>query len=285
MRWLALAALAALPSDSPPGRLSGDRVTEWLVDHPDFGGFSAIELSKDGKGFLALTDQGVIFAGQLDRLADGHIAAIIARPPVYLADETGQRLDKGRNDTEGLALRDDGSFAVSLEGPAEIFDYAKLGGWAVALPKLPEWQALGQNAGLEALAVDGSGLVVTLPEQSLDRTYLVHEYRPLRGYRTYSIAAGDGFRPVAADFGQDGQFFVLERRVSLPGGFSSRLRRMDSGAHEARTIWQSKPGAFGNLEGMSIWRDPVHGLTATMISDDNFLSLLQTQLLEIVIGD
>jgi hypothetical protein len=284
-RWAAFAVLVGLASDQPPTPSGSDHVTTWHVAHPDFGGFSAIELTADGREFLALTDQGVVFAGTFKRHADGRIAAVDSEPPTDLLDENGIRLDEDRDDTEGLALWDHGGFMVSFEGPAEVLDYPSLGAPARPVPQMPGWQALGMNSGLEALAVDPDGTVLALPEMPHGNFLMIGEFRSGTWVWGQPISANDGFRPVAADFGPNGRLYLLERRFVFPGGFASRLRKFSQGDPNGRLIWSSPPGRHGNLEGLSIWRDPMNGLTATMISDDNFLSLLQTQLVEIVIGD
>jgi len=95
------------------------------------------------------------------------------------------------------------------------------------------------------------------------------------------------FRPVAADFGPDGRFYLLERRFHGPGGFSSRLRRFDlgpKGFSSGQVLLQTKAGRHDNLEGLSIWRGP-DGLRATMISDDNFLFMQVTEIVEYRLPD
>jgi hypothetical protein len=262
-----------------------DHVTNWQVAHPDFGGFSAIELTADGRSFLALTDRGIVFAGVLDRFADGWIASVQAQPPIALSDENGRSLHEDRNDTEGLALGSDGGFLVSLEGPAEVVEYAKLGAVARSLPRMPAWKLLGANAGFEALAVDPSGGVLVLPEPAQDNFYASQEYRAAHWVAGRPIRASNGFSAVGADFGPDGRLYLLERQFAFPGGFAARLRRFSKDSPDGEVVWSSPLGRHGNLEGLSVWMDPAHGLTATMISDDNFLSLLQTDLIEIKITD
>jgi hypothetical protein len=87
---------------------------------------------------------------------------------------------------------------------------------------------------------------------------------------------------VDADFGPDGRFYLLERDLTLLG-FRSRLRRWDitaEGPGNEVTLFQTAAGTHDNLEGLSIWRDSTGGLRATMISDDNFLPLQRTELVE-----
>ena len=53
----------------------------------------------------------------------------------------------------------------------------------------------------------------------------------------------------------------------------------EQGLTAERTLLQTDPGTFDNLEGLAVWRDAT-GLRATMISDDNFLALFRSQIVE-----
>jgi hypothetical protein len=93
---------------------------------------------------------------------------------------------------------------------------------------------------------------------------------------------------VAADFGPDGRFYVLERDFRALGGFSSRLRRFELGTDglTGEAILLETPFALhDNLEGLSVWRDDQGVLRATMISDDNFIFVQQTQIVEYRLPD
>ena len=103
-----------------------------------------------------------------------------------------------------------------------------------------------------------------------------------------SVPRRGRFSPVAADFGPDGRLYVLERAFRAVGSFSSRLRRFDLGADgltgEA-TLLETPFELHDNLEGLSVWRDDQGVLRATMISDDNFIFVQQTQIVEYRLPD
>jgi hypothetical protein len=48
---------------------------------------------------------------------------------------------------------------------------------------------------------------------------------------------------------------------------------------------ETAPGAFGNLEGLSVWRDAGGSLRLTLVADDNFLFLLGTDVVEFTVPD
>ena len=94
------------------------------------------------------------------------------------------------------------------------------------------------------------------------------------------------FLPVGADFGPDGALYLLERDFT-GFGFRSRVRRFDitgparGGAGEI--LLQSRARQFDNLEGLSVWRDEAGRIRLTMVSDDNFLFVQRTELVEYVL--
>ena len=92
---------------------------------------------------------------------------------------------------------------------------------------------------------------------------------------------------MAADFGPDGRFYVLERDTGAIG-FRSRLRRWNvtaNGVTGEEILFQSRLTAHDNLEGVPVWRDGQGRLRATMVSDNNFLVLQRTELVEYLLPD
>jgi hypothetical protein len=79
---------------------------------------------------------------------------------------------------------------------------------------------------------------------------------------------------VGADFGPDGLFYILERTVS-PLGFRSRVQGLDD-----QVLLSTLPSKHGNLEGISVWRDSAGQTRVTMVSDNNFLSVLRSEIVE-----
>ena len=300
----ALVALGLQGSASPtlpPGFIGAFR---WSMADSLFGGFSAIEVSPDGTRFTALTDRGSFVQGRLRRAADGTIAAVEARPMQRLRSNGTEPLANGRNDSEGIALGPDGTFYVSFEGVARVLRYRELDGPAENLPTPPEFRAFPRNASLESLAVDAQGRLYTIPEE-LTRSKRIRLLTGQPGnpngadFPVWRFADGawtqpfvlpreGGFLPVSADFGPDGRFYVLERAFHGIAGFASRVRsfRMtQKGLTDRRLHLQSQTGQHGNLEGLSVWRDGSGAIRLTMISDDNFLAVLRTEIVEYRLAD
>ncbi|WP_146347107.1 esterase-like activity of phytase family protein [Phaeobacter marinintestinus] len=261
---------------------------EWTGAGGWFGGFSAIELDPDGLGLFALTDRGFFARALIDREA-GLIADITVDEWWWLRSSTGGRLSKGITDAEGLDIEPDGTMHISFEGSHRVATYDTPDSAAQVRSRAATFAGMGANKSLEALAQDDQGRLYTLPEGSRDAHGGIPVYRLENDRWTvpFSLPSSRGFQPVGADFGPDGRFYLLERGFSVIG-FRTQLRRWSFGADgpEAEaTLIRTAFGTHDNLEGLSIWRDEVGILRATMISDDNFKSFQRTEIVEYALPD
>ncbi|MBV1897508.1 MAG: esterase-like activity of phytase family protein [Rhodobacteraceae bacterium] len=277
---LILVCTAAL-AEGPTAEYLGS--FRWRVDKNWFGGFSGLEMSSDGQGMTIISDRGKILTAQIKR-KDGKITAIIPGKPRHLKSSDGKRLSRLIADSEGLAIAPDGTIYISFEGVHRVSRYAAAGGRATPLHRPKAFRTLPINGSLEALAIDQNGRLYTLPEDALNDRGQIPVYRWANGQWTtpFTLPAKGKFHPVAADFGPDGRFYLLERSFSILG-FRTRLRRWDitdTAALHEQTLLETGPGTHDNLEGLSIWRDSTGELRATMISDDNFKFFQRTELVE-----
>lgn len=254
-----------------------------------FGGFSALHLSADGTQFVALSDRGGFVTGTFARDAKGRILSIDTSPVTPLLGSDGKPLKKGRTDSEGLAVAPDGTTYVSFEGRARVQRYSDLAGPAQDIRSAPAFAEMEGNAALEALAIGPDGALYTMPEESGGKTTPFPVYRYAKGKWTQPFAVPrHGFFLISdATFGPDGRFYILERQFLGLSGFASRIRRFDltkQGLTQEKTLFQTEPGTFDNLEGLSVWQSPT-GLRATMISDDNFIPIFRSQIVEYQLPD
>ena len=260
----------------------GTRAPKW------FGGFSALELSADGSSMTILTDRSRLLTATIQRDGTG-ITGIRPATPVHLRTSTGKIMYRKVVDSEGLALAPDGSVYVSFEGISRVVHYSEPDAPARVLPRPEGFTRFPKNRGPEALAMDASGQLYTLPENHPDEFGQIPVWRwdGQQWSVPFTLPMRGEFLPVGADFGPDGRFYLLERDFSILG-FRSRLRRWalnDDSPVDEEILFQTAFGTYDNLEGVSIWRDGLNRLRATLVSDDNFLALQQTEIVEYHLPD
>ncbi|MDB6178888.1 esterase-like activity of phytase family protein [Paracoccus sp. Z330] len=262
----------------------------WQSSESSFGGFSGIEISKDGTGFHALSDRAWLYWGSLQRDPQGLIRDVSVAGRARLKDSKGNPLKPGYlGDSEGLALGDDGTIWVTFEGLDRLASFENPDAAATLHPSPPDLPGMRVNSGLEALAIDPTGALFTLPEKSghEDRPFPLLKYTDGAWSRFSQIRRDPRWLPVGADFGPDGFLYLLERDFHGLLGFSSRVRRMrltDQGPVDEEILLETTPLQYDNLEGLAVWHDG-QGIRLTMISDDNFLIVQRTELVEYRLRD
>ncbi|MBJ3761414.1 esterase-like activity of phytase family protein [Maribius pontilimi] len=253
----------------------------WQSDRADHGGFSGIEVSDDGTRFTALSDRARIVQGRFER-ADGRIVGIDADPPTVLTNSEGRRMRRTFGDSEGLALARGGGMHISFEGRARVWFYPAADRPPAPLPRHPDFAGLPENGALEALAVDATGALYTLPERAPDaKTFPVWRYDGMAWARAFTLPAR-GYAIVGADFDDRGRLYLLERKFRTIG-FATRVRRITLNGSDViadEDLLETRLREHDNLEGIAVWRDADGKLRLTMISDDNFNWLQRTEIVE-----
>jgi hypothetical protein len=289
MRWrpeLQLAIVALGLSAGIACAQSLEFVSRYTWKNPvdGFGGFSSLELSRNGDRFTTTSDKGLIAEGRVVR-SGGRIRGLDNLRFEVIQNPAGAPLRSYRTDAEGLAISPAGTIYISFEGTHRVMAYDELDAAARPLPDLPWQSSLQSNSSLEALAIDRAGVLYTMPERSgdLNRPFPVFRYRNGRWDRLLSIPRRDGFLPVGADFGPDGRFYLLERELNGLNGFSTRVRSFELGQNaltDEQELLRTTGGTHDNLEGLAVWATPEGVIRLTMISDDNFKFFQRTELVE-----
>ncbi|AGT07432.1 esterase-like activity of phytase family protein [Paracoccus aminophilus] len=262
----------------------------WHEDAPDFGGYSGIELTEDGRSFMALSDRATLRWGEIERDAEGRISGMVSKGMSRLHDSQGRPLPPGHlGDSEGIAIDSEGRIYVSFEGLVRVARYDTPDAPAKVLKGPPEFKQMQRNSALESLAITPDGTLLTMPERSgaLDRPFPVWRWRKGVWDQPFSVSRNGNWLPVGSDIGPDGKFYLLERDFKGLLGFLSRVRRFDltdAGLVNEEILLQSYPMQYDNLEGIAVWKDD-QGIRLTMISDDNFYFLQRTELVEYRIRD
>lgn len=245
-----------------------------------YGGLSAAHVSDDGRKILMVSDRGTLVSGEIIRDPAGQIVDMLVSAPVPITpldDDSYYTL----LDSEGLAVAPDGTIYVSFEGRNRVGRFATITSQEEPLPRMPAFDALHDNSGLEALAIDADGALYTLPERSgrYDRPFPVYRYANGKWTTPYAIPRTQSYLMVGADFGPDGKLYLLERDFSGIG-FYTRVRRVDLQAQTAETILETGLGVHGNMEGISVWRNAAGEMIMTLIADDNFNAFLNNEIAE-----
>lgn len=262
----------------------------WHEEEPSFGGFSGLEINADGTGFHALSDRAYLYWGRIERNPRGIVRNMVVAGRAHLQDSKGVPLPPGYiGDSEGLAIGSDNDTWISFEGFDRVARYDDPDRPAVTLPPLPHIKGMGQNAGLEALAIRKDGTVIAVPEKSenTDTPFTVLALTGNTWAELTQIGRDPGWLPVGADFGPDGWFYLLERNFHGILGFSSRVRRMHlsgTGVTDEEILLETSPLQYDNLESISVWDDGT-GIRLTMMSDDNFLFVQRTEIVEYRLRD
>lgn len=253
-----------------------------------FGGISALEMAPDGRSMTLLSDRGMYFTADLTRTDAGisdakitYFARIRSSQDKILVGMTG--------DSEGLAVAPNGTTYVAFEGVHRVARFNRGNNTTSVLLHPDAFKKMANNGSFEALAVDARGRLYTMPENGLTTEGRIPVYRwnGRRWSQPFTLPKSRDFLPVGADFGPDGRFYLLERATGFLG-FRTQMRRWDlsSGTPRDGTILlRTRSGTHDNLEGISVWRDAEGQLRATMVSDDNFLILQQTELVEYALPD
>jgi hypothetical protein len=264
-----------------------------------FGGWSGIVLDVDGRKLLAVSDTGAWLKATIDYDGDRPIALSDATVgPLRSLD--GSALSRTRDrDAEGLALlRGDphtGRVLVSFERNARIgvYDVGPEGASPTLrlLPKPAETRQLKSNSGFEAVTVlrggrhDGETLLIA--EALLDRDGN-HTGWISRGeeYEAFHLKRIDEYDVTDAASLDDGTLFILERRFRWLDGVRMRIRRIAADdlkagrTIEGETLIEADMGSeIDNMEGLSAVRMADGRVLLTVISDDNFNTALQRNLL------
>ena len=229
-----------------------------------------------------ISDRGQLVEATLQR-KNGKVVGVYVDSSKRLGKSGGGRLRKKASDAEGLAIDANGRAHVSFEHRHRIMETNLGNGRTRGRIKLPFQNETAPNAGVEALAVSQDGTLFALTEKAPagGAPFPLYAYRNGKWSVSARIPQRGPFVPVGADFDSKGRLWVLER-TATPLGFRSRIRLFDLNASPSReyTLLTTLPARFDNLEGISVWDDPSGRMHVTMISDDNFLRILRTQIVE-----
>jgi hypothetical protein len=269
---------------------------------PDFGGWSGLVTSEDGRRLFSVSDRGDWMMA--DIASDGARPTGLAN--VLLGEIPamgGQVLGRGRDrDSESVALLDGtlsrgtllisfernhriGRFPITDRGLAPPVGYLRLA---------PDARRMSTNKGMEAVTVLRGG-----PFRGAVVAFAEELYDAARNHTGWIWPAGIASEPQRLNFVNMGDFAVTDA-ASLPDGsliiLERRFRWLEGVKMRMRLIKAAdvKPGALldgdvlidadmtseiDNMEALAVSRDARGQTVLTVMSDNNFNGFLQRSLL------
>ncbi len=286
IRWLAPAALAlacGLTAPATAAELKQRGVYHWSEDSDTFGGFSGLAVLPDGVGLWTVSDAGWLLRAKIARDAAGRVEGITTEWQGRFIDNHGKPVEGFTADAEALAAAPDGTLYVGFESYARVAAFHPPDMVPEPQHRWDRFRPLWGNEGIEALALRPEGgllAVIETPRADALRT-LFGDGRVWRDGPP--LPANGGYAAADATFGPDGRFYLLERRFAFTAGYATRIRRFDyRDGHfgPGETLLETRPGTLDNMEGISLWRDAGGRTVVSLISDDNFLPIQNTLLVE-----
>ncbi len=266
----------------------------------EFGGLSAIKVSADGAGFIALSDKAQWVRGRIAYRGSAPAGISDAEIAPMLGPDGRALTARGWYDTESLA-DDGGTLYVGIERVHQIvkFDYARSGLLARAqiLPRPAGFARLPSNRGIECLAVAPkqgplAGTLIAVSERGLDEAGNIKGF--LIGGKTpgeFTVQRTGDFDIVDCAPLPDGGLLILERFFSWRRGVAMRLRRLPAAIApgavlDGPVLMEADLGyEIDNMEGLSVHRAANGDVVLTLVSDDNFSIIQRTILLQFTLLD
>jgi len=266
---------------------------------PSFGGWSGIIVDDKARDFFAVSDAGAWLMGTIRYEGKTPVGVDGARiGPLRKRD--GSVLSRSRDrDAEAVALVSGtphrGRVQVAFERNARIavYDVTRDGVSPTIklLQKPAETPRIGSNSGFEAMTIPPggplAGRTVLMAERFVnDDGHHTGWIYTASGPRPFYMTDIGGFDITAMSSIDDGTVFVLERRFRWLEGVKMRIRRLGArsivpGAVLEGDVLIEADMAFeiDNMEGLAATREADGTVLLTVISDDNFNTVLQRTLL------
>lgn len=268
-------------------------------DNAEFGGYSGLLVSADGKRLLAVSDKGHLLSATLI-YKDGKLDGVAGAEISPLLDEAGRSLvQKGNADSESLTAERPGDLSgpvyVSFERNHRVLRYGSLTSGNNARPELLAMPSMLRNApsngGVEAFERRKDGTMIALTEQWLDDAgnHIGWMIGP-DGSEEIRLRTQGLFHPTDLEFLPNGDLLILERRFTLAGGPGMQIRRIKAATIQPGAILDGEvlinlTAKYGidNMEGLAMHQNATGGTELLIISDDNFSRLQKTVLLQFLL--
>ena len=282
------------PTSNKVGRLIWRGGIVFSAAAPEFGGWSDLHVSDDGRTLAAVSEEGSWFTAAIEYDAQGNLAGLKDGRIGPLRGLNGKVVvGRAWTTAEGMAQLKDGAWLVAFTRNHRIWRYSALGGTPVVVDGPPEMSRQPATAGVKALTAMPDGALIALSEEYSRRPGTVVGWigRPADGgarytWQTFDYAVIPDYRPSSLAALPDGSLATLERVIDVKRGARSRVLhvaadKLKPGATIAGDELGvlASPNPVDNFEGLSATRG-ARGETLLWInSNDNFNPLQRNLLL------
>ncbi len=267
------------------------------TDSEKFGGYSGLVLSADGQELLAVSDAGGWLKARLQYSGNRPVSLADAKIGSLMASD-GKPLRRNRErDAEELALLSGtlsgGEVLVSFENFNRITRYAVTAagiGRPLEIFEPPPGLRRFSTDGMEAMTVlkggPNKGRLVAFSENARDDGRHTGWIWTRGSAKPLQVISHGGFSLTAAASLDDGTLILLERRFTLLDGVRMRLRRIEAAAIKPGAVLDGEvlitadlSDEIDNMEGLAVHTAPNGDTVLSLISDDNFNTVIQRTLL------
>lgn len=255
----------------------------WDEARESFGGYSGLVVHPGGAELLTVSDRGTLVRASIARGEDGLITAVATESETRLVDNFGKEVDGFTGDAEGLAEAPDGTLYVAYESYVRVTGLRLPDRKPIPLHPWDRFKDLWGNEAFEGIAVLPDGAPMVVLEEAGPEGYETLILRDGAWSAGPTLPGADGYAASDCLVDPEGRLYLLERSVSLIGRFSTRIRRFVSdgaGFGMSETLLETRPGEMDNMEGMALWQDGRGRRILTLISDDNFRAVQNTEIAE-----
>lgn len=272
------------PAATRVGRLIWRGGIEMKANSRNFGGWSDLHVSPDGRTLTSISDEGAWLTATVDYDAKRNLAGLSSAKLGQLRGLDGKPIEsKAEADAEALARLPDGAWLVALERRHRLWRYASLAATPLPVEGPTEMSLQPKNGGMEALTAMADGTLVALSEEYSQKAGTVMGWigKPAAGGRytwsSFAYATIADFQPTSITVLPDGSFATIERAFDMVRGVRCRVMRFDAAqlrpgatvrAEELARL--ASPYAVDNLEGLAATRGAAGETLLWLISDDNF---------------
>lgn len=281
------------PTARQVGRLIWRGGLSLKANSANFGGWSDLYVTPDGRRLTSISDVGGWFTATIDYDQDGNLAGLRDGRIGPLHNLDGKPLvTKEWADSEAMAHMPDGSWMVSFERHHRIWHYPALEGVPIAIDLPTDFSRQPSNGGVETLTALPDGRLIAISEKYSVRPGFNVGWigTPAGGGRyawsRFEYATVPDFHPTSIVQLPDGSFATLERAFDIVRGVRVRVMHFEADqlkaggtVHAEELAFLVTPYAVDNLEGIAAAKGPRGETLLWLISDDNFNPLQRNLLL------